>query len=96
MKDNSKDSILKNIKRLLMFKSLNKIQGIVDDTEKQEKRNKIQAAVFIILGILVLSYILYFYSSYETGKRHKKTDIGLIENNIQASTNVLSNTLNRV
>lgn len=62
MTSNKKDNITKNIKRLLMFKSLDKIHGIIEKEKKQRKSDKIHVVIIISAAIVAFVITLFIFS----------------------------------
>jgi len=60
--DNSKDTIDKNIKRVLMFKAINRIHDIIHKEKQQQKSDKVHV-LFIIAALLISLALTYLITS---------------------------------
>jgi len=52
--NNSNETIDKNIKRILMFKGINKIHDIINKEKQQQKSDKVHILVIIIAFLISL------------------------------------------
>ena len=62
---NNQNSITKNIKRLLMFKTVNKIRGIIENEKKQKKSDKIHVLVILSAATLAFVITLFVFSIFK-------------------------------
>ena len=62
---NNKNSITKNIKRLLMFKTVNKIHGIIENEKKQKKSDKMHVLVIVSAATLAFVITLFVFSIFK-------------------------------
>lgn len=62
MEEHTKEKMSKNIKRVLMFKAIGKIQDIIDKEKEQKKSDKMHVMVIITAFILALALTFILFS----------------------------------
>ena len=65
MKSNNKNRITENIKRILMFKTVDKIHNIIETEKKQKKSDKIHVLVIVCAAVLAFVLTLFVFSILE-------------------------------
>ena len=62
---NNKNSITKNIKRILMIKTVDKIHGIIENEKKQNKSDKMHVLVIVSAATLAFVITLFIFSIFK-------------------------------